>query len=39
MLTDVSKVLAFNTDRADGLIGGKAPGARPRLNADHHAER
>jgi transposase len=27
-------VLAFNTDGPDGLIDGKAPGARPRLNAD-----
>lgn len=30
-------VLAFNTDGPDGLIGGKAPGARPRLNADLRA--
>jgi transposase len=27
-------VLAFNADGPDGLIGGKAPGARPRLNAE-----
>ena len=27
-------VVAFNTDGPDGLIDGKAPGARPRLNAD-----
>jgi transposase len=27
-------VLAFNADGPDGLIDGKAPGARPRLNAD-----
>lgn len=27
-------VLAFNADGPDGLIGGKAAGARPRLNAD-----
>lgn len=27
-------VLAFNADGADGLIGGKAPGARPRLNVE-----
>jgi transposase len=27
-------VLAFNAGGPDGLIGGKAPGARPRLNAD-----
>jgi transposase len=26
-------VLAFNADGPDGLIDGKAPGARPRLNA------
>jgi transposase len=30
-------VLAFNADGPDGLIGGKAPGARPRLNADLRA--
>ena len=30
-------VLAFNTDGPDGLIGGKAPSARPRLNADLRA--
>ena len=27
-------VVAFNADGPDGLIDGKAPGARPRLNAD-----
>jgi transposase len=27
-------VVAFNADSPSGLIGGKAPGARPRLNAD-----
>ena len=27
-------VVAFNTDGPDGLIDGKAPGARPRLNAE-----
>ena len=27
-------VLAFNADGPEGLIGGKAPGARPRLNAE-----
>ena len=27
-------VVAFNVDGPDGLIDGKAPGARPRLNAD-----
>jgi transposase len=26
-------VLAFNADGPDGLVDGKAPGARPRLNA------
>jgi transposase len=26
--------MAFNADGPDGLIDGKAPGARPRLNAD-----
>jgi transposase len=30
-------VLAFNADGPEGLIGGKAPGARPRLNADLRA--
>jgi transposase len=30
-------VLALNADGPEGLIGGKAPGARPRLNADLRA--
>ena len=30
-------VLAFNAEGPHGLIGGKAPGARPRLNADLRA--
>ncbi|ACL62695.1 conserved hypothetical protein (plasmid) [Methylobacterium nodulans ORS 2060] len=30
-------VLAFNADGPDGLIDAKAPGARPRLNADQRA--
>ena len=30
-------LLALNADGPDGLIGGKAPGARPRLNADLRA--
>ena len=30
-------VVAFNAHGPDGLIGGKAPGARPRLDADQRA--